>query len=230
MTISKLKFDVVFLAIVFILLFQQGKVQAQQTIFNVPSADLTEKGMVFFQHQSSFSGNFASFDNNFVLGVGKHTEFDVTLFDVGTKSVRNEELAVGFKTVLPLHEKSQTKFTFGHLIPVSLRGNGVGGYSYSHLSTVLPKIKTRLTSGVAIGTTTLFDRDFICYIAGIEQPVTKKFSLVFDWYSGKHSNGFLIPGFYYSFTPKFILSSGFRIRNNKENGSNGFIVELSKFF
>ena len=51
-----------------------------------------------------------------------------------------------------------------------------------------------------------------------------------DWYSGKHSNGFLIPGFYYSLTPKTILSLGYRIRNKAQNGPNGFIVEISKFF
>lgn len=212
------------------LVFFSTNAYAQQTIFNVPSADLTEKGMIFFQHQSSFSNKFAGFDNNFVLGVGKNSELDITLFDVGTKNIQNEVLALGFKSVIPLIERNQTKLTFGHLIPISLRGNGVGGYTYSHLSTVLPKINTRLTSGIAIGTTTLFDRDFICYIAGVEQPITKRFSFVMDWYSGKHSNGFLIPGFYYSFTPKTILSFGFRIRNKVQNGPNGFIVELSKFF
>ena len=210
--------------------FFSNNAYAQQTIFNVPSADLTEKGMIFFQHQSSFSNKFAGFDNNFVLGVGKNSELDITLFDVGTNNIQNEVLALGFKSVIPLIERNQTKITFGHLIPISLRGKGVGGYTYSHLSTVLPKINTRLTSGIAIGTTTLFDRDFICYIAGIEQPITKKFSFVMDWYSGKHSNGFLIPGFYYSFTPKTILSFGYRIRNKVQNGPNGFIVELSKFF
>ena len=221
--------NVLLFTAIFLLLFST-RVHAQQTIFNVPSADLTEKGMIFFQHQSSFSNKFAGFDNNFVLGVGKNSELDITLFDVGTNNIQNEVLALGFKSVIPLIEKNQTKLTFGHLIPISLRGNGVGGYTYSHLSTVLPKINTRLTSGIAIGTTTLFDRDFICYIAGIEQPITKKFSFVMDWYSGKHSNGFLIPGFYYSFTSKTILSFGFRIRNKVQNGPNGFIVEISKFF
>jgi len=221
--------NILFFTAIFLLLFST-RTLAQQTIFNVPSADLTEKGMIFFQHQSSFSNKFAGFDNNFVLGVGKNSELDITLFDVGTKNIQNEVLALGFKSVIPLIERNQTKITFGHLIPISLRGNGVGGYTYSHLSTVLPKINTRLTSGIAIGTTTLFDKDFICYIAGIEQPITKKFSFVMDWYSGKHSNGFLIPGFYYSLTPKTILSFGYRIRNKVQNGPNGFIVEISKFF
>lgn len=225
-----LKYVKVLLLVAFALIFQNNTSLAQQTIFNVPSPDLTEKGMIFFQHQSSFSNEFANFDNNFVYGLGKNTEFDLTLFGVGTKSIRNEVLAPGFKTVIPIFEKSKTKFTFGHLIPISLTGKGVGGYTYSHISTIIPKTKTRVTSGVAIGTEVLFGRDFVSYVGALEQPITRKLSLAVEWYSGKHANGFLIPGFYYRVSPKFILSAAFKIRNNRGNGHNGFIIELSKFF
>lgn len=207
----------------------QTKVYAQQTLFNVPSADVTEKGHVFVQHESQFSGDFGLFTHYGAYGIGRNTELDLTLFGVGTKNVRNEVLGVGFKTALPLHEKSETKLTIGNITPISLRGNGVGGYAYSHLSTRLPKIKTRITSGIFVGTTLLFGRDVICNISGIEQPITKNLSLVMDWYSGRHSNGFLIPGFAYAFKP-FTLWAGYQIRNNKANGDNGFVIEISKIF
>ena len=206
-----------------------GKALAQQTLFNVPSADVTEKGMIFVQHEAQFSNKFGLFTEYGAYGIGKHTELDLTLFGVGTKSVRNEVLGVGFKTSLPIHEKSETKLTFGTLLPVSLRGHGVGGYAYSHLSTRLPKIKTRITSGIFVGTTTVLGRDVICNISGIEQPITRNLGLVMDWYSGKHSNGFLIPGFYYTFKP-FTLWAGYQIHNNRANGRNGFVIELSKVF
>jgi len=214
----------------FILFFYPNQSFAQQTIFNVPSADVTEKGKVFVQHESQFSNKFGLFTHYGAYGIGKNTELDLTLFGVGTKKVRNEVLGVGFKTSIPLHEKSETKFTYGTLIPISLRGKGVGGYAYSHLSTRLPKSKTRVTSGVFVGTTTLFGRDFISYIAGIEQPVTKRFSIVMDWYSGKHANGFFIPGFAYTFDRNLTLWAGYQIHNNKANGNNGFAIELSKIF
>lgn len=216
--------------LLFLLTFSGNKSFAQQTIFNVPSADITEKGMIFLQHESQFSGDFGLFTNYSAYGIGKNTEIDLTLFGVGTKNVRNEVLGIGFKTALPIHTKSETKFTFGHLIPVSLRGNGVGGYSYTHLSTRLPKIKTRITSGIAIGTTILFGRDTICYIGGIEQPITDKLALILDYHSGKHANGFLIPGFSYTFNPRLILYAGYQIPNNRANGDDGFVIELAKFF
>lgn len=214
------------------LIFCSGKNKsfAQQTIFNVPSADVTEKGMIFIQHESQFSNKFGLFTNYGAYGIGKNTEIDLTLFGVGTRKVRNEVLGIGFKTAIPLHEKTETKLTFGHIIPISLRGNGVGGYTYSHLSTRLPKLKTRVTSGVLAGTTTLFGRDFVCYIAGLEQPVTKRLSLVMDWHSGKHANGFLIPGFSYDLGRKTVLWAGYQIPNNRANGNKGFVIELSKIF
>lgn len=203
---------------------------AQQTIFNVPSADITPKGKLFVQHESQFSNKFLVNTEYGAFGVGKNTEIDLTLLGTGTNNVANEVLGIGFKTALPLHDKSETKFTFGSLIPVSLRGKGVGGYSYSHLSTRIPKLNTRITSGVFVGTTSVLGRDFVSYIAGIEQPVTKRLSLIMDWYSGKHANGFLIPGFSYYLGKSSTLYAGYQIHNNKANGDNGFVLELSKIF
>ena len=211
-------------------MFLHSKALAQQTLFNVPSADTLEKGQIFLQHESQFSGNFGLFTNYASLGIGKYTELDLTLFGVGTKNIRNEALGVGFKTVLPIHKESETKFTVGNILPISLRGNGVGGYFYSHLSTRLPKLKTRLTSGVLAGTTTLFGRDVVCYIAGLEQPITKRFNIVMDYHSGKHANGFLIPGFSYVLPKGAVLWAGYQIPNNRANGDNGFVIEISRIF
>lgn len=227
--ITKNKIILLSVSIVLVTILVQNKSSAQQTIFNVPSADITDKGKIFLQHESQFSNKFGLFTNYSAIGIRKNTELNLTLFGVGTNNVNNEVLGIGFKTTLPIHKKNETKITFGNLIPISLRGKGVGGYTYSHLSTRIPKLKTRLTSGIFIGTTTLFDRDFICYIGGLEQPITKKLSLIMDYYSGKHSSGFFIPGFSYVLNPDLTIYSGYQIRNNKNNGKNGFVIELAKF-
>lgn len=220
----------IIILVTFFLICLQDKSHAQQTIFNVPSADITEKGMIFLQHESQFSNKFGLFTEYAAYGIGRHTELDLTVFGLGTNNVANEFLGLGFKTSLPIHEKTETKLTYGTLIPISLRGKGVGGYAYSHLSTRLSKLKTRLTAGGFVGTTIVHGRDFICFIGGIEQPITKNFGLIMDWYSGKHTTGFLIPGFYYSFPKNTTLWAGYQIHNNKANGDNGFVIELSKIF
>ena len=202
---------------------------AQETIFNVPSADVVEKGKIFLEHESQFSDDFGLFTHYGAYGIGKHTELDLTLFGVGTKKFRSEVLGVGFKTALPVYEN--TKFTFGHLIPISLRGDGVGGYSYGHLSYMFPKLnRLRITSGVLAATTTVFGRDVVSFIGGIEQPITKKFGLQLDWTSGSHVNGLLIAGGWYLFSEKTYLYFGYQIPNNRKVADDGFVIELAKFF
>lgn len=212
-----------------LLIFSPHKTFAQQTIFNVPSADVTEKNQIFTQFEGQFSDDFGLFTNYAAYGIGYMTELDLTLTGYGSKKFRNEVLLAGFKSSFPIY-KYDTKLTVGHLIPISLRGNGVGGYSYSHLSSVIPKLKTRVTSGVLVATSTIFGKDTVCYIAGLEHPVNDKLAIILDYTSGSHSNGLLIAGVSYKFTPKTTLYAGYQIPNSSKYGDHGFVVELAKVF
>lgn len=220
--------------IILLLFIVSDKTFAQQTLFNVPSADVTEKGKIFLQHETQFSNRFFVNTDYFGYGIGKNTELDITLGGIGTNNVANELLGVGFKSFIPIHKelykKYETKLTFGTLIQTSLRGKGVGNWTYSHISARLPKLKTRFSGGINVLTTTFCGRDVFGFIGGIEQPITKRFGLQMDWFSGKHSNGFLIPGFYYIGPKDITLWAGYQIPNNKANGKKGFVIELSKIF
>ena len=59
---------------------------AQQTVFNVPSADVTPKGKIFLQQEAQFRGsNPGAFFNGTTYsaaGIGYNTELDATLFNV----------------------------------------------------------------------------------------------------------------------------------------------------
>ena len=211
-----------------LLVFIQTKASAQQTIFNVPSADVTEKRQLFLEHESQFSDDFGLFTHYVAYGLGGHTALNLTLSGVGTKNVRDEILGIGSKTVFPLHKESETKFTAGYLIPISLNGNGVGGYAYTHLSRRLPKIKTRITSGIQVGTTILLGRDVVSYIGGIEQPITKKFNLLLEYTSGKHPNALLIGGFSYILPVDWIFIVGYQVPNNRHVAKKGFVIEIIK--
>ena len=218
------------LVTLFLLISSKETAFAQQTIFNVPSADVTEKGHLFLEPEAQFSDKFGLFTGYVAYGIGHHTALNLTVTGVGTHNVRDELLCLGSKTYVNLHEKSETKFTAGYLIPISLRCNGVGGYAYSHLSTRLPKIKTRITSGVLVATTVIFGRDIVAYIGGIEQPITKKLSLILDYTSGSHPNGLLISGFSYKLPLNIIFVGGYQIPNNRLIARKGFVVEVVKNF
>ena len=213
-------------------LLSSYSVIAQDATFNVPPADVMKKREIFLQHENQFSERFGLFTDIARFGVGHNTEVNLILSGIGTNNVANEVLNIGLKTAIPLHKETNTKLTIGHLIPVSLRGNGVGGDSFVLVSTQLPKIGTRISSGIRVGTTTLFGRDIVSYIAAVQHPLTKRIDLLLDWHSGKHINGLLIAGFLYKFTPTFSFTFGYQIPNSKGINRNiiddGFVLKVTK--
>jgi len=214
---------------------------AQQTIFNVPSADVTPKGRLFLQQESQFRAwNPDAFwwgTGYSAYGIGHNTELNVTLYNVSAPSSNNITLGTGFKSAIPIpkldekYPKQEYKFTIGSEVLTSLEGNGVGTWTYGHVSGRLPVIKTRLTGGVSYGSKQVFGRDIFCFITAIEHPVTKKLSIIMDWFSGsEHFAGFLIPGVSYALPDNKTIFIGYQIPNNSKCGSSGFVIEFSKFF
>lgn len=212
---------------------------AQQTVYNVPSADVTPEGAIFLQHESQFRGwNPDAFwlgTHYTALGVGHNTELDATLFNVGAPDTHNIALGLGFKSAMPIvllkdkFPEREIKLTVGSEVLVSLQGNGVGNWSYAHLSGRLPITKTRITSGISAGTKQLFGRNAVSFIGAIEQPVTEKFNLIADWYSGKENYaGFLIVGFSYKLPKNSAVYVGYQLPNDEANGKSGFVIEVSK--
>lgn len=214
---------------------------AQQTVFNVPSADVTEKGHIFLQQEAQFRGwnpdAFFVGTSYSALGVGHNTELDATLFNVGAPDINNMTIGVGFKSAIPipgLKEKfpqREFKFTIGSEVLLGVEGNGVGNWTYAHLSGRVPKLNTRLTAGVSYGGRQIFGINTVSFIGAVEQPVTKKLTLLADWYSGgEHFAGFLIVGGSYAFPKNTTLYVGYQLPNTPRNGVSGFVIELAKIF
>lgn len=112
--------QIIFLVVSLLSLISLNKpASAQQTIFNVPSADVTEKGHLFLEPEAQFSDNFGLFTGYVAYGIGHHTALNLTVTGVGTHNVRDELLCLGSKTYVTLHKESETKLTAGYLIPIS---------------------------------------------------------------------------------------------------------------
>lgn len=227
--------------ILLILLLISDKVCAQQTVFNVPSADVTPEGAVFLQHESQFGPwqpyPFWVGTHYSAYGIGHNTELDATLFNVGAPSTGHITLGLGFKSAMPvpiLKEKfpqREIKLTVGDEVLISLDGKGVGNWAYAHVSGRVPKINTRLTAGVSAGSRQVFGRNTVDFIGAVEQPITPKLNLIADWYSGDENfAGFLIAGFSCKLPKDVNLYAGYQIPNSPKVGNTGFVIEVSKVF
>ncbi len=214
-------------------------VYAQQTVFNVPSADVTPEGKIFLQSESQFvpwNPNASWLGTEyFAAGIGHNTELTVTLFNVSAPASNAISLGTGFKSAIPIpklkekYPKREYKFTIGSEVLTSLEGQGVGNWTYAHLSGKLPITNTRITSGISYGTKQVFGIENVSFIGAIEQPVTKKLTLITDWYSGQeHFAGFLITGFSYAMPKNSTVFFGYQIPNSSKVGNSGFVFEIAK--
>ena len=219
-----------------IVIFFTHKSFSQQTIFNVPSADILQKDKVFVQHESQFRAkdpqNFINATNYFAYGAGNNIEIDATLFNLSSPTSKNVALGIGFKSAYEIEalKDYQAKIIFGDMVPFSLQGNGVGNWLYVEPSFYVSQTSTRITGGISYGTKQIFGEEVVCFLGGFEQKVTAKINFIGDWYSGNHALGIFANGFSYQFPRDLTFYAGYQIPNSKEVGRNSFVIEVAKIF
>lgn len=213
--------------------------EAVTLIVGIPSPETTPKKELLLTHESQLGPwrtgrehpDWNSF-TFFTYGITDKTELSFAINNIGVPGSERLGIAPGFKTYRPILTKrfphADLRVTGGAMMPVSLRGDGVGYWTFVTLSGRVPKLRTRLTAGVSAGSRQLFGREKVAAIVGIEQPLTKKLSVVADWYSGTHDLGAFIPAVQYNFTQHDVLILGVKIPNNANSGKQAVIIEFTK--
>ena len=209
------------------------RANGQQTIFNVPTSDVLDRGSVYVELDASFKtnsqdslGRFSSFVPRVVVGVGKNVE-------VGMNVTGNIQPGVDSTTLVPTvkwkfyerEQKSLALFGGTHLyIPVRNRVFSIGSYSYLAASKTINK--TRLTAGGFVASKNVFASDAIRAGGqfGFEQTVNSKLTLAADWITGRHASGYLSPGVIYKPHPKVTTYWSYSIGNDKAAAGNHFFL------
>ena len=219
------------------LLFASRNASAQSVIVSVPSTDVTPKRVVMIAHESQLNTwTYAKpYWNSFTfgtVGIGRNVELAATLYGLGAPASGNVSLAVGYKHRVPLAPSSawEPTFAFGQMFPFSFSGLGVGTWTYGVASFRLPEVRTRFTAGPSYGTKQIFGTTAVSFLAGIEQPITKKFSLIADWFSGDNDLGALVPAVQWNVSHAFIVIAGVKIPNSPRAGPVSGLVELTYEF
>lgn len=203
--------------------------RAQQTLFNVPSTDVLEKGKVYFELDTSFKPaepRFSSFVPRVVVGAGRGVE-------VGVNLTGNVQPGADATTLVPTVKwkpydggANGWAFVVGNnlFIPLRNRRHDAGNYAYAELSKTF-RTKTRLTAGGYH-----FTPDVVAPDAhraggqfGFEQTVTKKLAVLADWLTGRHANGYFTPGALYRLAPKVTGYVGYSLGNADARRGNHFI-------
>jgi opacity protein-like surface antigen len=205
---------------------------AQQTIVNVPSTDILDKGKVYLEFDASYKfdkdvsntvNRFSSFVPRVVVGIGNKIE-------VGMNIIGNIQPGADATTLVPtikakvLDKESWAIVTGANIyIPVRNRAYKLGSYTYLQASKTL-KSNTRLTFGGYHTSKNVFASG--AQRAGgqfaIEQSINSKFSIGADWITGKHAAGYLTPVLTYKPHPKVAIYQGYSIGNADVTRGNHF--------
>jgi hypothetical protein len=206
---------------------------AQQTIFNVPTADVLDKGKVYVELDAAFKvdqrdqfGRFSSFVPRVVVGTGGKIE-------VGVNVIGNVQPGSDSTTIVPTvkwkffenDKKSVALFGGTNVyIPVRNRSYNIGSYSYLAASKTINK--TRLTAGGYVASKNVFAPKAVRGGGqfGIEQTLNGKVTLAADWITGRHASGYFTPGVIYKPHPRVTTYWSYSIGNDKAAAGNHFFL------
>jgi hypothetical protein len=209
------------------------QVYGQQTIFNVPSTDVLDRGKVYAELDASLKPTdgsvvpkFSSFVPRIVVGAGNGIE-------VGLNVTGNIQPGPDSTTLVPAvkwkpYQGKDDGWAFvvgDHLfIPVHNRAYNAGNYVYAEMSKSF-KSGTRVTfGGYDFTRSVVTSANRAGGQFGFEQPLTKKVAFAADWITGKHGAGYFTPGVVFKVGPKVTGYAGYSIGNQNLSGGNHFFL------
>jgi len=207
-------------------------VRAQQTIFNVPSADVLDKGKTYLELDvlgRPQDPNFAVFTGRGAYGFGANVEAGVNFggFLVPGRSVPIATPNIKWQ---PWHN-DELAFTTGAFGLFYLRGSRDGNPAalwYGEGSYKLPT-NTRLTAGGYWATSGYAAPDPQAgALLGFEQKIDDHLNLIADWISGENGLGYFTPGVSVPLGA-WTIYAGYSLRNGDSKG-NAALLEFGLTF
>jgi len=214
-----------------LMLFVSGLLSAQETVFNVPSADILEPGKVYFELDATYmpSTTVSGLTPRIVVGIGQGIEIGLNVNGISTPGVvQQSTLSPTIKWKAYDGRENGWAFLVDNLfLPVQNRSYSAGNYSYAQFDKTW-HTQTRATFGAYFFTKHVVSSG---NRAGgqfaIEQPVTGRLTLAADWYTGDHALGFVTPGIIFKPTSKLTLYGTYQVGNQRAaTGNTQMLLEL----
>ena len=213
----------------------------QQTVFNVPSTDVLDKGKAYFEldlswkpHDAAALGHFSSFVPRLVLGAGHRIEIGLNVTGNTQPGADSTTLVPAFKFKLYDGKDNGWAIVAGDHVFIPLRNKSYHAGDHVYLLTQ-KTIHTKTRVGFGGG---VFTKNVVAPNATrgagmftFEQTITKKLNWDADWFTGKHANGYFTTGVAYKLSKKVTGYAAYSIGNaNAAKGNHFLYFELGYNF
>jgi hypothetical protein len=207
----------------------------QETVFDVPSADILDKGKVYGELDGTVRivDPLATFTPRVVVGIGHGIEAGVNFDGLSAPTLGELEISPTVKCRLWQRKTSGWSFFLGDdlLFPASQRTYNAGNYIYGSFAKEW-KHGTRVAFGGYD-----FTRNVVAKAnrAGgqftVEQQVNNRLTLAAEWYTGNTAVGYVNPGVILKLTAKLTLYGAYQIGNaGVTKGNHQFLYEVGYNF
>jgi hypothetical protein len=205
---------------------------SQQTIFNIPSADVLSRGAVYGEVDAlgtAHSPREDFFTVRGVFGLGGGVEAGINLG--GFNSLGSHDPTVNPSLKWQPVSKNRFAFTTGLICQLPATGGSAAQAAvlgYGHFA-FKPRENTRITlGGWTASSHYAAEGPASGGLAGIEQKVGPHLSLAADWYTGGSSIGYFTPGLIWS-RGKATFYAGYTLQNHSRQG-DGLLLEFGWSF
>jgi hypothetical protein len=215
-------------------LYAARTASAQETVFDVPSADVLDKGRVYFELDgtANTSESLYTYTPRIVIGFGHQMEAGVNFEGLSSPTLGLLAISPTIKWRLWSDTSGWSLYVGDNVFfPIRDRTYNAGNYFYAAFAKQW-KSGTRITFGAY---------DFTAKVVAsanraggqftFEQPITKRLTFAAEWYTGNQADGYVNPGINYKLTSKLTLYGAYQIGNaNVTKGNHQFLWELGYNF
>jgi hypothetical protein len=207
----------------------------QQTVFDVPSADVLDKGKVYGELDGTVRpvNLLATFTPRVVFGVGHQIEVGMNFDGLSAPSLDQLEISPTMKWRLWRGKTSGWSFYVGDdlFFPVRKRTYNTGNYVYAFFAKEW-KHGTRICiGGYDFTRNVVADANRGGGQFTFEQRVSNRVTLAAEWYTGNTAAGYVNPGAILKLSSKLTLYAAYQIGNaGVTKGNHQFLWEIGYNF
>jgi hypothetical protein len=223
------------LYLLFLALLLARGARGQETVFDVPSADVLDRGKVYgeLDGTAQSADPLFSFTPRVVIGIGHHIEAGMNFNGLSSPTLGQLDVSPTIKWRLWNDDASGWTLYVGDdlFFPVHNRTYNAGNYFYAAVAKQW-KHGTRITLGGydftrnVVSTANRAGGQFT-----FEQQLNPRLSLAAEWYTGNQAVGYVNTGLIFKLTSKLTLYGAYQVGNaNVTNGNHQFLWEIGYNF